>query len=142
VRRSTSLLLVLLLAVTAPACGYVLSGEWDEDPDNWGRAFHSTKPPDVTVVHSLVWRAPHFTYEGGYFFELEPNRALHRQLFEQNALRRARSDGGGWPRKPWWFAPKEPRAYEIWRYADDPFGNFRVLIDRSTGHIFIADYQL
>jgi hypothetical protein len=30
----------------------------------------------------------------------------------------------------------------VWGYADDPLSNFRVLIDRQTGTMFLSDYQL
>jgi hypothetical protein len=43
---------------------------------------------------------------------------------------------------PAWFAPKAVDEYEIWTYADDPRGNFRVLIDRKTGTMFLSDYQV
>ena len=43
---------------------------------------------------------------------------------------------------PSWFAPKPLTEYEIWTYADDASGNFRLLIDKQTGHIFLADYQV
>ena len=34
------------------------------------------------------------------------------------------------------------KRYEIWAYTDDPTSNSRVLIDRDTGNIFLADYQV
>ena len=43
---------------------------------------------------------------------------------------------------PSWFAPKPLTEYEIWTYADDASSNFRLLIDKQTGHIFLADYQV
>jgi hypothetical protein len=79
---------LLLLALFSVNCGYVMAGKWEDDPANWKRAFHFTKPPEVTVVHSLYWRSPHWSYEAGYFFEVAPNAGVEKQLFTQNKLRR------------------------------------------------------
>jgi len=142
--RSTSRAFVTLFAIaTSLSCGYFLSGVWDDDPENWNRAFHSVKPADVVVVHSRYWRAPHFTFEGGYYFEIEPNEALRNQLFTENRLRKLthkdmRTHGDA----PLWFAPKSLDAYEIWGYADEQHDHFRVLIDRQTGRLFLSDYQV
>ena len=42
----------LLVATLAAGCGYVRAGTWVDDPGNWSRAFQSTKPADVSVIHS------------------------------------------------------------------------------------------
>ena len=139
--------LIIVAAVTS-GCGYVRSGSWDDVPENWHRAFKSTKPDDVVVVHSRYWRAPHWTYEAGYMFEVQPNAAFREQLFGQNRLRKlpeAEMSGATRPcfgACPSWFAPKPLKGYEIWVYTDDPTSNFRVLIDRDTGKIFLTDYQV
>ena len=137
--RAVLLLLALLPTVS---CGYLKAGQWDDDPDNWKRAFRSRKPADVVVLHSRYERSPHFTYEFLYFFEIRANEALQRQLFTENNLHRLQAPEvailGG---KPDWFAPKPLDSYDIWGFADEPTRNFRVLIDRSSGNIFLADYQ-
>ena len=69
-----------------------MSGTWDDDPKNWGRAFRSTKPPDVRVIHSRYWRSAHWSYEFQYFFEIAPNAGLKQQLFAANKLRRLVGD--------------------------------------------------
>ena len=137
---------VLVTSLLAASCGYIRSGKWEDDPDNWGRAFHSGKPQDVVVVHSEYWRSPHWSYEAGYLFELEPNAVLRRQLFSENRLRKLEgSELAIDPRPcfkcPEWFAPKSLDSYEIWTYEGDP-RNFRILIDKSTGHIYLGDYQI
>ena len=76
-----------MMIMLAAGCGYVRSGEWENDAGNWNRAFRSTKPEDVVVLHSLYWRAPHWSFEAGYLFEIEPNDALRKQLFTENRLR-------------------------------------------------------
>lgn len=139
---------LLLAAVVAAGCGYVRSGSWDDVPENWQRAFQSTKPENVVVVHSRYWRAPHFTYEAGYLFEIQPNAVLREQLFSRNRLRRlpdaevAKESRPCFAECPPWFAPKPLDQYEIWAYTDDPHSSFRVLIDKTTGHMFLSDYQI
>ena len=136
------LTLTFLTAVTV-GCGYFMAGTWEDDPKNWKRAFSTSKPENVTVVHSRYWRSPHWTYEVTYYFELEPNVELKKQLFSENDLQELAPDSAGIPdSKPVWFAPKPLSQYEIWRYADQPVGNFRLLFDRKTGNMFLMDYQL
>jgi hypothetical protein len=134
--------------VLAAGCGYLNSGTWDDDPDNWKKAFGSTKPDAVVVVHSRYWRSPHWSYEAAYVFEIADNAALRGQLFRQNRLVKltdltaAERHQRCFPGCPPWFAPKTMDHYEIWGYADDPKSNFRVLIDRETRTIFIVDFQV
>ena len=137
-----------MVVLLSSGCGYVISGTWDDHPKNWSRAFHSTKPPDVVVVHSRYWRSPHWSYEFQYFFEIAPNADLKNQLFTANKLRqvtgkdavaaRARVFGDA----PSWFAPNSLASYEVWVFADEPGRNFKVLIDKASGHIFMNDYQV
>lgn len=147
-KNSRTYVLFIIAAVMAAGCGYLRSGIWDDVPQNWDRAFQSTKPDDVVVVHSRYWRAPHWTFEAGYMFEIQPNAALRVQLFGQNRLRKlqdAEIEDATRPcfgECPSWFAPKPLTEYEIWVYADSPNSNFRVLIDKKTGNIFLGDYQV
>ena len=144
-RRQASLVLLLLLSVAG--CGYVMAGQWEDDPKNWGRAFHSTKPPDVRVIHSRYWRSPHWSYEFQYFFDVAPNATLRAQLFREHKLRqltgdeaeRVRQDAFG--DRPSWFAPKEANEYEVWVFEDAPGSNFKVLIDKSSLEMFLNDYS-
>ena len=140
---------VLVLAVVvASGCGYFVSGTWEDDPKNWTRAFQSTKPPDVLVVHSKYWRSPHWSYEFQYFFEIAPNADLKRQLFSANKLRRVTGADAAKARKnvsgnaPAWFAPKAIDHYEVWVFENEPDRNFRVLIDSASGQMFLHDYVL
>jgi hypothetical protein len=143
--RRRLLVLMPLLGVLA-GCGYFMSGRWKDDPKNWSRVFGTTKPPDVTVVHSLYWRSPHWTYEFEYYFEIAPNAALKHQLFTENKLRKLTGDAAARARDefiiepaPDWFAPKPADAYEVWLFADEPKQNFAVWIDRSSGAMFLHD---
>ena len=134
--------------VLAAGCGYLKSGTWEDDPANWKKAFSSTKPDDVVVVHSRYWRSPHWSYEAGYVFEIAANAALRQQLFSENRLVKLDGPAAAESKRlcfsqcPAWFAPKSVEHYEVWGYAEEPKGNFRVLIDRDTGAIFLTDFQV
>lgn len=146
--RSRMFFAVLVAAaLTAEGCGYFRSGEWSDDPGNWSRAFRSTKPDDVVVVHSYYRRSPHWTYEFQYFFAIAKNAGLQQQLFTKNSLQRLEGesatraknnsgDGG-----PSWFAPGTGDKYEIWVYKDEPRGHFVVLVDKASGALFLTNYQ-
>jgi hypothetical protein len=141
----TAIYLVLLLGLSG--CGYFSSGTWENDPDNWGRAFQSTKPDDVVVLHSKYWRSPHWTYEFEYFFEIERNDALQKQLFTQNKLVRLegqdaiKAKDNFFGESPAWFAPKTADQYEVWVY-EEAESHFRVFADKETGNLFLTDYQV
>jgi hypothetical protein len=134
--------------VLAAGCGYLKSGTWEDDPGNWQKAFRTIKPDDVVVVHSRYWRSPHWSYEAGYMFEIAANDALRQQLFRENRLVRLEGPAAADSKQlcftecPPWFAPKAIEQYDVWGYAEEPKGNFRVLIDRDTGTIFMTDFQV
>lgn len=140
-RRNVTAGMILVIAVCQLGCGYLQSGTWEDDPKNWSRAFRSTKPEDVVVLHSRYFRSPHFTFEFEYYFEIQQNGPLRRQLFTMNKLVRAGTIVA-FDNAPAWFAPKAADAYDIWKYADEPDSNFRVVIDKSNGNMFLTDYQL
>ena len=145
-RNTLGLCLVALL--TFGGCCCLTSGTWEDNSGNWQRAFKSTKPDDVKIIHSKYWRSPHWTYEFEYFFEIEANPKLKEQLFTQNKLRQltgsdvATAKDSTFGEAPAWFAPKAADAYEIWIYEEEPRGSFKVLIDKETGTIFLTDYQV
>jgi len=138
---------IVVAALLATACGYVSGGRWDNDPGNWGRAFGTQKPPGLVVLHSRYWRSAHWSREFGYFFEVRADRAFRAELFEKNDLVRvpppdvagAKSDYFG--DLPTWFCPEPAERYDAWRLRSIPTRHFRVLIDKDTGDIFLADYQ-
>jgi hypothetical protein len=144
----TACIILFSLLLCLYGCGYFSSGTWEDDPDNWGRAFHSKKPDSAIILHSKYWRSPHWTYEFQYFFEIEQNYDLKKQLFTQNKLiqlqgvaaREAKDKFFG--ESPKWFAPKAVNSYEVWVYEDKNQSNFRVLVDKVTGNIFLTDYQV
>ena len=147
--RMAGAAMALVMAAGLPAgCGYGMAGTWVDDPGNWSRVFQSTKPPDVTVVHSKYWRSPHWTFEFAYYFEIAPNPKLKEQLFSKNKLRRmigdeaAKAKANSFGEVPVWFAPKAASEYDIWVFEGEPDRNFRMLIDKTSGVVFLSDYQV
>ena len=145
-----ALLTTAVLGALVSACGYVSSGIWENDPDNWERAFGSKPFDHAKTVHSLYWRSPHFTYEAAYWFEFEPSADFEREIFAPNELVRLESvsprvrlaDFHGKSLK--WFAPKRGKdAYEIWGWRErDRLPETHILIDRETRAIFVTAMQL
>ena len=80
--RKSLLILFLGLVISIGGCGS--SGTWDDDPQNWNRAFQSSKPKDVKLIHSRYWRSAHWSYEFEYLFEVEKNNKFREQLFSEN----------------------------------------------------------
>jgi hypothetical protein len=144
-RQVVSLLAVCLLVA---ACGYVPTGTWQADPANWKRSFGSVTPADVTIIHSEYWRSPHWSFEYQYFFEIAPNAKLRERLLTENKLRRATGDNALRVKQnifghaPEWFAPKAVGEYDVWVFENEPERNFKVLIDRKSGRMFLHDYQV
>ena len=135
------------LAFLASGCWVFTAGTWENDPKNWERAFGDPKPEGVVVVHSKYWRSAHWTCEFSYAFEIEPTPEVKAQLFannlrqltpEQVAKEKERTGPADAP----WFAPKDASAYDGWVYGDLPFSEFKMLVDRETGHIFLNDIQM
>jgi len=134
--------------VLSTSCGYIMAGTWEDDPKNWERAFGSTKPEEIVVVHSKYWRSPHWTYECAYSFEIDPSPEVQEQIFTQNKLRKLSTEEAMeaktrlGPKAPAWFAPKDVSRYEAWVYDDLPHSEFKMFVDTENGHIFWNDFQL
>lgn len=118
------------------------SGTWENDPKNWERAFDSTPPSEITIVNSWYWRSVHFTLEFEYFFEIIVPNELRQELIFYNDFQKVDSieniDLNFSKNKPKWFVPKEMSAYDIYGSAEI-HDNFKIFIDRETGHIFLTD---
>jgi hypothetical protein len=138
----------VIAVVGVAACGYVESGRWEDAPDNWTRAFAVAKPANVQVLHSYYWRAPHFSYEAGYFFAIRDAGGFRAELFSTNKLRRVSGRAAEQARAslfgtiPPWFAPKPVGRYDVWMLESSSSGNLRVFVDRDDGTLFFADYQV
>jgi hypothetical protein len=144
--RACSTVIYIIALISLNGCGLLAGGTWEDDTDNWRRAFQSTQPDNVVVSHSKYWRSSHWTYEFEYFFEIEANGDLKDQLYTQNKLVElqgqdavgAKSDFFSTP--PVWFAPKAVDKYEVWVYEDRKESNFCIFIDKETGTLFLTDY--
>ena len=136
---------IIILCIFIQGCGYFMSGTWEDDPENWGRAFNSTKPDDVVVVHSVYTRYAHWSYEFEYYFEIRNNDELKTQLFTMNELIELSLNENNFvthSKKPDWFLPKDLDKYKMYVYKDDVFSNFRVYEDIESGNIFLYDRQI
>jgi hypothetical protein len=144
-RLSVAFLLVVVLF--GAGCGYFTSGNWEDDPGNWSRAFGSRQPSGVTVLHSRYWRSAHWTYEFQYFFEVAPNTKLKGQLVASK-LRQVTGEVAAKAKKnivgdvPSWFSPKDVAEYEFWMFEESSGGNLMLLIDRKSGVMFLTDYSV
>jgi hypothetical protein len=65
--RMTALLSLAALFLGTVSCGYFQAGSWEDDPENWYRAFGVAKPDEVDLIHSLYTRYPHWTHEHSFY---------------------------------------------------------------------------
>jgi hypothetical protein len=129
--------------VVVTICAYRKSGKWVDDSKNWERAFGGPAPKGLTIVHSIYWRTPHFTYEGGWTFDIKSPPAYYKEWLAANKVKHPRSTDmwkldSLYQDRPAWFLPKPMSQYEIW-VIDEPDTNFALFIDRSTDEWFVTD---
>jgi hypothetical protein len=122
------------------------AGTWEDDPQNWYRAFGVQPPSQVKVIHSKYWRSNHFTYEFVSYFEVEATPEWRDEFLRRRGLAAVspstassfrtynHSDG-----IPDWFAPDPVELYGVWDIMDHPGS---VWINKATGHIFFSEEQL
>lgn len=134
----TSFLLLLVAS-----CGYGASGTWNDEDENWERAFGAELPDGVELVHSHFWRGAHFTHEAVYYFELAPNAEFERELTRSGEYELHFSWSDSEPVAPSWFSPAVAvDDFEIWVPVGAEFDGSRVYIERETRRIFLHDSQL
>jgi hypothetical protein len=139
-------LVIAWCALGLSGCGYFVSGSWEDDPQNWERAFGAKRPATVVVVHSRYWRSPHWSVEYEYFFQLKGDPQSKKEIAERYDLELAQSNGasgldGRTPGTPGWFCVGPPGSYEAWRPRERA-ASFRMYVDRGTGDLFLTDQQL
>ena len=122
------------------------AGTWEDDPQNWHRAFSEHQPAQVKVIHSKYWRSDHFTVEFIYYFEVEATQEWRDAFLKKRGLTQvapsvARSFRANMHSDdtPGWFAPDPVELYDVWDRAGY-FGS--VWIVKTNGHIFFYDMQL
>ena len=122
------------------------AGTWEDDPENWHRAFGEQLPAQVKVIHSKYWRSDHFTVEFVYFFEVEGKPEWRDEFLKTRhlvqippAVARTFRTNTHTDLTPNWFAPDPIELYDVW----DKTGGFgSVWINKTNGHIFFYDAQL
>ena len=70
------LLFILIVCCVTAGCGFISAGTWEDDDENWERAYNVQLPDSIDLVHSWYWRSPHFTLEQELFFEIKFNEAI------------------------------------------------------------------
>jgi hypothetical protein len=122
------------------------AGTWEDDPQNWYRAFKEQPPSQVKVVHSKYWRSSHFTYEFIYYFEVAATPEWRDGFLKKRGLTQvspsiARSfrTNTHSDMTPNWFAPDPVELYDVWDQAGY-FGS--VWINKTNGHVHFYDIQL
>jgi hypothetical protein len=117
-------------------------GSWDDDPQNWQRAFNQKQPSEVKVTHSRYWRSPHFTYEAEYFFEFTaPTEFLEDWLTSAHltATEPTKENTPPYFKKPGWFTPKPSNEYDMWMPTNSPYSKFRLYREKTTGTLYVTD---
>jgi hypothetical protein len=143
-KRIANLILLSALSLHHVGCGYFSSGKWEDDPQNWKRAWGYSKPSEIVMIHSWYWRSPHWTREEAYFFQFKWHKELFQQLVDRNGMHLSK-DGSGKKiqessfcfDKPAWFIPRLESAYEIWEGS-----NCLLFKDKSANEIFLYACQL
>lgn len=122
------------------------AGTWEDDPQNWYRAFHENLPAEVKVVHSKYWRSNHFTYEFDYYFEVEATPEWRDAFLKKRGLTQVSPSTAISFRTnthsddtPGWFAPDPVKLYDVWDKAGY-FGS--VWINKTNQHIYFYDIQV
>ena len=138
---------LLLSCLMLTGCGYFYAGTWENDDDNWERAYGYEKPDEIDIVHSWYWRSPHFTMEYELYMETTLNKdILHSLLSRGNLVEREGAadehieEMVDYDTRPTWFVPKTLDKYEIW-VGSNPV-EFELFIDRQTGHLYWHEIQL
>lgn len=133
---------LFVLAALLAGCGYVLNGEWRDDPKNWKRAFGVSTPAGLFVYHSLYSRAPHFTNEWCYYFELEDSKVAREAIgiyanwkpSEKKASELSLGAG-----RPPWFLKEVPADAVVLEHPGAE--EFIAVIDQERGRIFLHNKQ-
>ena len=122
------------------------AGTWDDDPQNWQRAFGEAQPAGVTVIRSRFWKSDHFPEEFIYYFEIAATPEWKASYLKSHALVTVPAatassfrQSTGTPNTPDWFAPEPVERYETW---DVPGYSGSLWIDRASGHIYLFGAQL
>ena len=136
--------IILFTLLILSGCGYFKAGTWENDPQNWHRVYGFDPPDHVQIINSYYWRSAHFTLEFEFYFEIAPNNEVLETFLSDESLRKVKPQNEWidfFQTKPEWFIPKDIKHYEVW-IAKDSGDNFKLFVDKDTGHIFWTQYQV
>ena len=122
------------------------AGTWEDDPQNWNRAFGQDPPVGVSVVHSYYWESDHFTHEYIYFFEVKASQEWKEAFLKERKVEPV-APSKAWSFRyshnyddtPEWFAPDSVENYNVW---DRPKYHGSIWINKTSGHIHFYGVQL
>jgi hypothetical protein len=120
---------------------------WEDDPQNWHRAFRETQPSIVQVIHSKVWEridnstvGDHTCLELIHYFELQAPTEWKKAFVQAKRFDLELEDDTS-PRKyrtvintdetPDWFAPGPSTLYDRWNTMQGS-----IWIHKTNGHLF------
>ena len=136
---ATTLLFTLVLF----GCGYFVSGTWEDDPKNWGRAFGGSVPDGVSVVHSKYTRYPHWTHEHEMYFMFKATEDQLSAFIARYGLQQYDDVAGASARDrmspPAWFLVPD-RVYEVWRGVGS-LSDGRLFVEKGSGMAFFYHWQ-
>jgi hypothetical protein len=120
------------------------AGTWENDPENWQRAFGENPPADVSVVHSYYWGSDHFTTEFIFFFEVKASPTWREAFIKsRDAVPVPGSNACcfevGYDGTPAWFVPKPVELYEVW---DRPGYRGSLWLNKTNEHFYFYGVQL
>jgi hypothetical protein len=128
--------LLIIIVILVVACSYFNSGTWDDDEDNWSRAFGPARPSKgIEVIHSQYTRLAHWTTEYIWFFELTLSPATKADILANPAVKRVDLpdkkiiESIQKPQPPW-FIPGELSDYDV--YRDTAATDFLIFFKRGT----------
>ena len=122
------------------------AGTWEDDTNNWYRAFNEAQPTNLTVIHSKYWHSNHFTDEYIYFFEVNAAPEWRKEYLSKHNLSLI-APSNAWSFRssghcdltPVWFAPDPVDLYDVW---DMPAYHGQVWINKLNNHMHFHGAQL
>jgi len=128
------------------SCGYLSSGSWENDKQNWQRAYNTSVPDSIILIHSYYWKSTHWTLEQAMFFETEYNERIIKNFLSDSSLIKMNTADTTiitfFEKKPKWFVPKPYHHYSIWKGVKNNNDNFLLFLDQENRHLYWTDYQL
>ncbi len=134
--------LSFILLILSQGCGYFFAGSWEDDPNNWIRAYNQEKPDDIQIVHSYFERFAHWSYEFDFYIQIQPNSEFLQKIIAERELVPAPASDklASSNNRPAWFLPKPTEEYTVFS-SPNKFDSFELYVDNETGDIFWNETQ-